>query len=149
MPTKSWGPYTWNLLHTLSENINTSSDNFEEKFKEFKRLIYTIVSNLPCPLCTKHSVLYFRKHNIDKVSPNEMKKFIFEFHNDVNKNLKKELFNYEDLEKTYKNNNIFQAFNIFYNRFNQSINGMFGFKQKKALVEFHIWFLQNKNLFGV
>ena len=27
MPTSTWGPYTWNMFHTLSQKLNTNNDS--------------------------------------------------------------------------------------------------------------------------
>jgi hypothetical protein len=149
MPTKSWGPVTWIMLHTLSEKLNSNDVDFNNKFKEFKHLIHQLVSNLPCPLCTRHSINYFKKNNFNNVKHNELKKYLFDFHNDVNKNLGKQLFKHEDLDDTYKNNNIFQVMNHFISRYNASINGMFGFKQKQFIATFYEWFVNNKHMFNL
>ena len=47
--TKTWGPCTWYLFHTLAEKVK------EESFPLIKEslisLIIRICSNLPCPEC--------------------------------------------------------------------------------------------------
>tara|TARA_Y100000992_G_scaffold219594_1_gene152035 strand:- start:3701 stop:4153 length:453 start_codon:yes stop_codon:yes gene_type:complete len=148
MPTTSWGPQTWNMIHTLSVSINENHIHFNTKIKELISHIYNICVNLPCPACTTHATNYMKKHNpkniTDKVS---LVEFFFNFHNDVNKNLKKPIFTIDKLNPTYCKNNIYQVFNTFCNRYNASSNNMTNYNNKKIVAKFYEWFYSNRDLF--
>ena len=94
--TKSWGPCTWFLFHTLAEKIK------EERFMELKPglidIIKNICSNLPCPDCKQHATAKIKTLN-DKAINNKdsLKKALLLFHNEVNKRLNKPQFIWEEL----------------------------------------------------
>ena len=79
-----WGYYTWLLFHTLAEKIKE-----EEFINEKDNLIYfikTISSVLPCPDCSGHATHMLKHYNYKYITNKEsFKKFLFEFHNIVNK----------------------------------------------------------------
>ena len=53
-------------------------------------MIVSICNNLPCPICKDHSMKYIRKSNIYKIqTKDEMKNYLYVFHNWVNKKLGK------------------------------------------------------------
>ena len=99
----SWENITWIFLHSYAEKIKI---NFFEKHKNnCLGLIKYTCCNLPCKICSKHATDYFNKYNVLKCKTKEdLKKFLWIFHNNVNKRLKKPLFKYEGLDK-YKRAN--------------------------------------------
>ena len=150
MPTSSWGPATWDLLHTLTEKIK--DEEVTVLFiKEFVLIIQKLCKNLPCAYCSKHSTIYFQKNdkkikNIN--SKEELKTFLFDFHNDVNKKTKKDLFKKENLE-IYSKKNTMQVFSTFYSRWSTSTSGMLNFTKRQQLSVFHNWLLKNKDKFNL
>ena len=107
--SKRWGTPTWYFFHTLAEKIHT--EHFRKNKKEFIDLIITICNNLPCPICKDHSMKYIRKSNIYKIqTKEEMKNYLYVFHNWVNKKLGKSepslsilnLYKKMDFMKVYK-----------------------------------------------
>lgn len=103
-----WGRYTWYLFHILIEKIKEEHVNSE--IKNIQNIIYLIVSILPCPVCREHGIKYlnFSKKankfgNINNKA--ELKTFIFNFHNIVNKNTNKKQYNISILDQ-YKNVNL-------------------------------------------
>jgi len=99
-PQMIWGPPTWLYLHTMAEKVKETS--FKEIRADMFRIIHLICTNLPCPMCSNHAKEYFSKVNIQSIqTKDDMKKFLFVFHNSVNtrKNLK--LFAYSDLDEKY------------------------------------------------
>lgn len=150
MPTTSWGPATWDVLHTLTEKIKDECAT-TLFIKEFILVIQKLCKNLPCVYCSKHSATYFQKNDkqIKKISSKEdLKYFLFNFHNDVNKKSKKELFKKENLE-IYSEKNTMQVFSIFYSRWSTSTSGMMNFTKRQQLGVFHGWLLKNKDKFNV
>lgn len=107
--TKTWGKHFWLFMHSFAECIS------EKCYNENKMIIcniYTkICNNLPCPDCTKHATKYIKgKMNPTRIPSKEaLQRFLYTFHNDVNKRLRKPQFTdfqmYEkaNLEIIYKN----------------------------------------------
>lgn len=114
MYDKYWGPATWTFFHVLVEKL--ANDNL---VKPIIQLIKQICSCLPCPICRTHSTFilhnYSMYHTIN--TKEDLKRFIWEFHNQVNKKLGKPQYNFIDLTK-YTNYNLMQILNIWLKYFN-------------------------------
>lgn len=91
--TSNWGPNLWYLLHSLSSSYPDKPTKLTiTKYKIFMReLIYVI----PCPMCQKEYMLYIRRFPVKLGSNSEFNKWIFDFHNGVNKRLGKPTMSYE------------------------------------------------------
>lgn len=99
-PQMKWGPPTWLYLHTIAEKVKGTS--FQQIRKDLFRIIYTICTNLPCPMCSNHAKEYFSKINVESIrTKNDLKQFLFVFHNSVNTRKGLKLFSYSDLDETY------------------------------------------------
>mgnify|MGYP001182879084 FL=1 len=95
---KEWAPITWILLHTIAEKCNTH--NYSNNRTILLKIIKEICSKLPCPECRFHAVQYMKKINVGHIpTKNDFIKLIFNFHNNVNKRLKKPIYNFRDLDK--------------------------------------------------
>ena len=102
--TKYWAPITWTLFHSLAENV---LDNKIGR-KRVINIIKLVSNNLPCPECTNHSRSYLNNqtYKLNSISSKkELKLWIFNFHNNVNKQTNKPLFHINQLNK-YKKYNI-------------------------------------------
>lgn len=100
MSKKDWGNISWILMHSLAQKIG------ENKFLNSKqiliKIIFDICNNLPCPDCREHAIKLLKTSNINKISnKKELISFLCEFHNIVNKKLKKPTKNIEEVEKQY------------------------------------------------
>jgi hypothetical protein len=112
-----WGNNIWYLFHTLSYKIK------EEAFLILKNdlieIFKNICKNLPCPDCSKDALNVIEKIDFNNVNTKEdFKLMLFNFHNYVNRKLKKKEFKYEDFDNKYKNANIHNLiynFNIIFN----------------------------------
>ena len=94
----SWANITWIFLHSYAEKININFLNNNKN--NCLGLVKYLCTHLPCPICSKHAYTYFSKNDINNVTnKEELKKYLWSFHNDVNIRLKKPPFKYEDLEK--------------------------------------------------
>lgn len=99
--TKEWGPATWCMFHTLSYKLKS---NESEHVKELLTIYIGICYNLPCPFCRDHAVEILRKANTNQVSNKaDLMIFMWQFHNIVNKKLRKREFTYEEYVNKYKN----------------------------------------------
>ena len=101
---KRWGNITWELFHTLAQNVN------ESKFSEIKtslfNIIFYICQNLPCPYCSTEAVSILKKAYKNKISTKkDFIEFIRQFHNIVNIKLYKRIITEKEVTTLYKNKN--------------------------------------------
>jgi hypothetical protein len=98
--TKSWGPCTWYLFHSLAEKIKEES--FNNIKGELLNIIKNICTNIPCGECSGHAIAHMRKIDIRKLNnKNDLKMMLWSFHNEVNHRLKKKVFTIEELNDKY------------------------------------------------
>lgn len=102
-PKMKWGAPTWTFLHTLVEQFKDSS--FRTMRQDLFRIIFTICTNLPCPICSKHAHEYLSKININSIqTKQDMILMLFVFHNEVNTRKSVPTFPIDGLDK-YKTGN--------------------------------------------
>ena len=131
--SKRWGTPTWYFFHTLIEKI--VDDKYPIIYSEFNSIFSSIIYSLPCPICKNHSIEYLNKNPIHKIkSKNEMKIYIFNFHNWVNRKLNKKQQNFQILE-FYSKLDIRKVHRYFMNEF---------FKTNPLKKQFFLW--QNQYL---
>ena len=119
MKREVWGPYIWTVLHCLTLRIK--DEQFEKERKTIMEFISEICDNLPCPNCAGHATFTLRKLNFMKIrTKEELINVIFKLHNEVNRRLKKKIFERSSLEETYKKYNL-QSLLIGYFKINQEI----------------------------
>jgi hypothetical protein len=101
-----WGPALWTIIHYIAENNIVNENNFN--------IIYNIiVMNIVCKTCRHKLSEYSNFNNYN----NDFKLWAWSLHNDVNKILKKEEYDYNQLSITYTNINIIQYFEILLEQF--------------------------------
>lgn len=97
-PKMLWGAPTWTFLHTLAALVNETQ--YPLIYKDLFRIIFTICTNLPCPICSKHAQEYLTKINVNSLhTKQDMILLLFSFHNEVNKRKNEPLFPVSELEK--------------------------------------------------
>lgn len=100
----AWGEPTWLLFHTLAEKVK--EEDFPFIRVELLNIIYSICSNLPCPICTKHATAYLNGINFNAIqTKQQLKHVLFVFHNEVNQRKFFSPFPYEQLDSTYSRAN--------------------------------------------
>jgi len=118
-----WGPPIWYLLHTLSVKIK--EEHFMKLRVELLNNIYAICTNLPCPDCSNHAKIYLNSINFNAIQTKEdFKRFLFNFHNSVNKRKGYPEFSYQELNEKYSlaiTKNVLQVFMIHFQDRNRSI----------------------------
>ena len=114
MYDKYWGPATWTLFHMLAEKLTNDS-----LVKPIIQLIKTICSSLPCPICKEHSTSILQRYSLYHTinTKEDLKRFIWEFHNQVNIKLHSPLYNFNSLTK-YSQYNLITILNIWIKYFN-------------------------------
>lgn len=126
-----WGPCIWKTLHVLTVKIK--DDCFIEQREKLIEMITHICSHLPCPICSTHAQGMIRRMKLKNVqTKDQLIRFIFLMHNEVNKRLKKKLFIYEDVKAHYESMN---TKNILLDYYNKNLNMNYG--EKMMLYSFH------------
>jgi len=98
-----WGKYTWILFHWLAESIK--EEYFQQERENIINTIKTICSSLPCPSCQGHANQYLKLRPINKIrNKDDLKKYLFIFHNAVSQRGKKQIYNESILEQYKKVN---------------------------------------------
>ena len=135
MKKKEWGPIIWNFLHTLSFKIH--DETFESQKKNLITIVRLTFSSLPCPYCSQHALNLLKKINIKYInSKDSFIDFIYIFHNEVNKKLKKKMFSKKLLEEKYKNKNFANILNEFIQVYNY----------KSSNIRFNLTIFNNKKI---
>ena len=104
--TNVWGPGVWMTLHILSYTSDTLI-----KAKLFIATLLSIVNNLPCKKCRKHSIDFIKNNNynpyIKLIGSNKKHigpfKYICKMHNNANKILGKPVINWLQAYEKYSN----------------------------------------------
>ena len=111
---ENWGPHFWYVLHlgSLQYDINPSY----ETRQRIKNFILSIPYILPCEKCRKHSTKFLNTYEYDYINnPNKFKMddvvfcrtnlfmFFVDFHNYVNRNTNKKVYDYKEAYKLYIN----------------------------------------------
>jgi hypothetical protein len=144
-----WGPATWKLLHCMVLKVNSLEPS---QLIELKNTIMRIVSNLPCPYCTSHAMSTMATSNFKTISTiNDLKMFMFQFHNKVNQQVNKKLITYEEHLPLYCELNIEAVLQNFLYVYQQQIGGvtmmLYGFHRKQMLIDVVNFFKRNKRLY--
>jgi len=95
-----WGEPTWLLFHTLSEKAKPG--DFDKIRIDLLNAIYNICNNLPCPVCANHATEYIKSsHFFNIKTKEELKMFLYVFHNVVNQKKGFNIFDHNDLSNKY------------------------------------------------
>ena len=116
-----WGEPVWFLFHTLAHKVK--AEEFANIRIELIGHIVSICQNLPCPSCSSHATEYMKRVNFGIIATKEdLKRFLFDFHNKVNKDKSYPVFEFDKLDEKYETAN---TINIIYNFFNHYNNKQF------------------------
>lgn len=97
-----WGPITWNFLHTVAAKIRP--EHFNTQRNDIIYLIRNLCDILPCPECRAHALQNISRANFSRIMTKEdLITFLFEFHNIVNTQTRKQQQPRTILEKYEKN----------------------------------------------
>ncbi len=151
MSKNVWGPATWQLLHCMV--VKTKDIITPPEIQDLKKIIERVVSNLPCPICSGHAVSYFKQNNYSRITTLEqLRYFLFLFHNNVNVRLKKDTITYEQHDLIYKNMNlelVLRHMLHVYNNMNSTNVTMmlYSFHRNSIINDLNRYFIQNQRLF--
>lgn len=150
MSRNHWGPIVWTFFHTLSFKIK--DDCFNDQKIELLNIFKLIITNLPCPFCSRDAQFLFNQCNLRYiVDKDSFIDFIYNFHNKVNLKLRKSIYKKEDLEK-YNNMNfnqvILELINL-YSKKSSNIRLMMLSKNNKTIVDkLNKYFMENQKYFN-
>lgn len=113
--TKKWGPPTWYFIHSFLALM--TNDCYQKNIQLIINLLTAILTNLPCQDCTNHAKAYIKVNPLHKnLQPTirHMQYYFYNFHNNVNKRLRKPVFENVELYQTAKLSLMFRNFqNVF------------------------------------
>jgi hypothetical protein len=147
-----WGPPTWYLFHTIAEKIKESE--FNNLKDEMLNIIKIICMNLPCPTCMQHASEYITRLNKNSIKNKEdLKIFLFNFHNDVNIKRNVSIFSLKELNDKYSNANIINIIRFFievYQYKNKGFHMISSEIQRQRQIEYlKTWFNNNIQSFEI
>jgi len=105
MLTSVWGPSLWHTLHVMSFNFPVNPTKKEKK--HYKKFILLLRHILPCGICRKNLKTNLKDcplTNNDLKSRHHFSKWMYDFHEHINKMLhKKSGLSYQDVKDRYEN----------------------------------------------
>jgi hypothetical protein len=121
-----WARSYWAFFHILSNSLNSNKLQNTKILYGIRKLIYVLIANIPCHTCKEDSIEYLNNSNLNNITTkNDFVIFFFNFHNYVNRKLRKKPFLFHNIY-IYSNQNIETHLNtinkyIFKNRMNHLI----------------------------
>jgi len=142
----AWGAPTWTALHTMAEKIDEHF--FAKNSLSVLKIIQAICYNLPCELCSNHAKQYMNKISFSTVRTNDdFKRFLFDFHNEVNKRKGYPSYTIERLHTEYKNREIKQTIYEFMFHFQKKTRNIHFISQEmhrqRSVINIKEWFRTN------
>lgn len=140
-----WGEPTWIFLHTIVQKIK--DDRFIAMRDQLLQKINIICRNLPCPDCSAHAAKYLDAINFKTiVSKEDLKTFIWTFHNEVNKRKGIPLADRSVLDKysTANTKNVINYFLVMYSDKSPSIKMIANdFYRQRLIKDLQTWLIAN------
>jgi hypothetical protein len=102
MNPKFWGPHAWIFLHSLTFNYpKEPTDKDKQIYISFFKSLEHI---LPCEKCAYHYKRHLEEYPIEEAleTRENMVQWLISVHNEVNKELGKPLYTYDQVIEEYK-----------------------------------------------
>ena len=147
----TWGYPTWVLFHSIAEKVN--NDFFLKNKDKILNYIISICNLLPCPICQDHATKYLKQTRFKYVirTKEQLKRYLFDFHNVVNIRTKRKKEDIKILEK-YKTVNFYKSFMYFYTEYrkNYALQRYFHDQmgRKRVTEEMYKWLNANNKHFN-
>jgi|UniRef100_A0A6C0JG48 hypothetical protein len=151
----NWGPATWEFIHTFIEVLK--EDTFIQNRKSIIEFIISVLTHLPCPMCSDHAkkYLYHKNHLVNRLkTKQDLKLYIFNFHNNVNDRTKKTIHNVNILS-TYRNKHIVETYQLYTKSWLEAQNSSVMLMSSSSFVRRNFvqgtsqWLKEHKHLFTV
>jgi hypothetical protein len=123
------------------------------QIEDLKTIIERIVSNLPCPICSGHANAYFKKNQYIRIKTlDQLRHFLFLFHNNVNQRLEKSGITYEEHDLLYQNMNLEivlrNMLQVYQNMNHTNVTMMlYSFHRNSIIHDLNKYFIKNDSLF--
>jgi hypothetical protein len=99
-----WGSSGWKFIHYTALGYPNEPNDIQKK--QYYSFFINIGNILPCEKCRNNYIKHFQDFPLEKSL--EDKRSLFEWtiniHNEVNKELGKKIYSFEEVEKMYTNN---------------------------------------------
>ena len=102
-----WGPGVWYSIHSEAQRVHDRPSH-----EAFSRMMQRRAASLPCEECVQHATAYLRAHPIGGFSRERAKRWAWEFHNAVNRRLRKPTVEYAHLDRIYGTKQVARDCNI-------------------------------------
>ena len=139
-PPEVWGPAVWTLFHTLAEKMHENA--YIQLSPYLFNFIVRICKFLPCPDCSTDASKTLASVKLSNYkTKNEFKEFIYLFHNKINHKLRKQLYNYGNIN-IYSRYNTISVINNFINNYQTKGNMKLlteSFQRKLIITDFKKW----------
>lgn len=108
MNPKFWGPHAWIFLHSITMNYPKESSKKDKDI--YKNFFLNLQSIIPCEKCAYNYKRHLEDYPIDDAlhSREALIQWLINIHNEVNKELNKPLYTYDQVIEEYK----YKMFNI-------------------------------------
>jgi len=121
--SKVWANPVWFFFHGMAEKVH--EDFYRKNCKACLDIIKKICTILPCPMCRSAAVKYMRKiHYSHVLTKRQFQEMLYNFHNYVNKKLRKRIFLKKEL-KIYKRLNFIRTTRVMCSQLKNFNRGMF------------------------
>lgn len=129
MTKKQWGHVIWQFFHTLACKLK---DTESAHVRELLHIFISICHNLPCPYCRTDAVELLNKANTSIVNTKaDLIRFMWQFHNIVNKKLGKREMLFEKHKHIYETASTIDTINTYIGMLNQSSSSHFAISDAK------------------
>ena len=127
MSIADWGKATWYLFHTLAEKLKQTE---EAHVPQLLKQILHICKHIPCPICKEHAKTTLQNAKLCNITnKSQLIKFLYDFHNIVNKRKDYECITLEECKVLYSRAITANMVNYFINIF--SLNA----KNERAMLD--------------
>lgn len=106
----TWGPSAWIYLHVVTL---AAPENFSEESSTDYFQFFTLVGRtLPCAICRKHYEDYIYQYPPQFKNRQQIVRWLFDLHNDVNMRLNKNVLTYEQFIQLYVPVNMMSTYGV-------------------------------------
>lgn len=115
-----WGPILWKLFHTLGFYFkNVENDSYRREIGgHVWGMIGKLIDTIPCPSCKHHASYEFKRTTVpdlsNKINSNFIEMWAFNFHNNVNRRIRRFNYSYTTLTNTTYDGDLYQLVDEYY-----------------------------------
>jgi len=107
--TSIWGPPLWKVLHIAAQATISKG-----RQTQWKLILSTLLTGLPCPDCTAHYTAWYRTHPLGfslfpKRNSRQISTWLLDLHNDVNLRTERPVWTAAQLDAAYGDNQLQEA----------------------------------------